>query len=99
MCDGCCSSGDAFGGVFGGATAPYNTPYNTLGVGDLVPAGIDRLGNDFRQMGKKPSKRGRRQITGIQEKRPSMQPFINPGRNTGFDMSPRPLIVPHKPKK
>lgn len=103
MCDSCgMGSGDCFGGnIFGGAGSPtYNNPFNTVGVGDLVPAGTHELGNDFRQMGIGRPKKGRKhQITNIATKRPAPQPFVTRGRNTGYDMSPRPLIVPHNPRR
>ena len=72
-----------------------------MGVGDPVPAGTHELGNDYRQFGfSKPDKRkSRQQITKIATKRPAAQPFVTQGRNNGYDMSPRPLIVPHNPRK
>lgn len=96
MCDGI-GSGDCFGGTFG----CYNTPMNTMGVGDLISAGTHELGNDFRQMGvgRMPKKSKKQQITRVQAKRPAMQPFVTHGRNSGYDMSPRPLFVPHNPRR
>ncbi len=107
MCDGIgvgggdCFSGDAFGGAYG----CYNTPMNTVGVGDLVPAGIDKLGNDFRQMGiffNQQGKKNKKQ--NFQNRRkpasaPKTQPFVSRGSNSGYDMSPKPLFVPYNPRK
>ena len=80
-------SGDVFGGI--------NTLNNTMGVGDMVPAGVNSLGNDFCQ-NPPTRKRSRSNITGISTKKaaPSM-PFVTHGTNDGFSsMGPRPLIVP-----
>ena len=78
-----------------------NTPMNTLGVGDLVPAGKDTLGNDcYPWMDHRQNKRGRKSaVRSISTKRPAHQPFVTPGRNSGFDMSPRPLVVSHNTKR
>ena len=98
MCDIATGSGDCFGGA-GGST--MNTPMNTLGVGDLVPAGKDTLGNDcYPWMDHRQNKRGRKSaVRSISTKRPAHQPFVTPGRNSGFDMSTRPLVVPHNTKR
>lgn len=100
MCDGGIGSGDAFGGEFGGTGGCYNTPYNTLGVGDLVPAGTHELGNDFRQMTMGwPVKKPRQNRKKNGNKRPSYRPFVSQGTSSGYDMSPRPLFVPHNPRR
>ena len=89
----CMGSGDAFNGF--GSNIPgcsYNTPFNTMGVGDMVPAGVHTLGNDFRQ---NLPKRSRKSITNISMKRPAQIPFVTPGSNDGFSsMGERPLFVP-----
>jgi hypothetical protein len=47
--DECECGGDACpGGDFGGVTAPYSTPLNTIGVGDIVPAGVNTYGSGDR---------------------------------------------------
>lgn len=98
MCDIATGSGDCFGGAWG---PTMNTPMNTLGVGDLVPAGKDTLGNDcYPWMDHRQNKRSRKSaVRSISTKRPAHQPFVSPGRNSGFDMSPRPLVVPHNTKR
>ena len=86
-----CGSGDNFNG-FGNNTpgCSYNNPMNTLGVGDMVPAGKDTLGNDTRLY---MPKRKRDSITGISTKRQAPMPFVTPGTNTPFQ-GMRPLYVP-----
>ena len=47
--DECECGGDACPvGNFGGVTAPYSTPLNTIGVGDIVPAGVNTYGSGDR---------------------------------------------------
>ena len=98
MCDiATTGSGDCFGGA-GGPT--MNTPMNTLGVGDLVPAEKDTFGNDCYPWMDHRQKKGRKSaVRGIATKRPASTPFVTPGKNSGFDMSPRPLFVPHNGKR
>lgn len=43
-----CEGGGDFGGDFGGVTAPFSTPLNTIGVGDIVPAGVNTYGSGDR---------------------------------------------------
>ena len=100
MCD---MGGAGFGSGdtgFGGAGGPtMNTPMNTVGVGDLIPAGKDTLGNDCYPWMDHRQKKKKSSIRSIATKRPAPTPFITKGKNSGFDMSERPLFVPHNPKR
>lgn len=90
-------SGDAAIGGAGGPT--MNTPMNTLGVGDLVPAGAHTLGNDCYPWMNHGKTKKKSAVRGISTKRPAPTPFVTRGKNSGFDMSERPLFVPHNPRR